>query len=244
LNPRRWTPSAPFTSIGRERGGITVYRASVASVLAALMASAILADKPSKPPGQQPLLATCAMEAAFPLPEGHGYVTSQGEAVTVGRAVESYGPADQVLYLHENLLPPDGANDPTGGIALVKVGGISGSLYGPYYGQIRVLDDRLDYFFDTSPGCVQDHAAPNLCPFRLTVVDGTAIYSGKGKTRILSSIAFRGARTLLDYRPCDPAVDPVGCYLNLYGCYDDRDCPDLDPDEDFVLSAFDVTFLR
>jgi hypothetical protein len=172
-----------------------------------------------------------------------GDVKSSG-AVVVGRDVGSYGAIDQQLYVHESLLPPSGAADPTGGIALVKLRGPSDGFYGPYYGQIRVLNDRVDYFFDTAPGCVQDNTKPNLCPFRLIVVDGTVRYTGQGKTRTLAGIAFREGRTLLDYRPCDPANDPVNCYVKLYGCYDDRDCPDLDPDEDFVYATFDVTFVR
>jgi len=34
-----------------------------------------------------------------------------------------------------------------------------------------------------------------------------------------------GGRTILDCRPCDPSVDPAGCYLRLYGWCDDRDSP-------------------
>lgn len=63
-----------------------------------------------------------------------------------------------------------------------------------------------------------------LCPSRLIVADGTAVYKGKGKTRTLVGITFRDGRTLLDYRTCDPATGD-NCYVNLYGCYDDRDCP-------------------
>ena len=82
----------------------------------------------------------------------------------------------------------------------------------------------VPYFFDTTMGCVQDNTMPNPYPFRLIAVDGTAVYTGKGKTRTLSGIAFDDGRTLLDYRPCDPATGG-DCYLRLYGCYDVRDCP-------------------
>jgi hypothetical protein len=168
-----------------------------------------------------------------------GQVQSGELAVTVGRDVASYGPMDQVLYIHESLLPPEGAADPTGGIALVKQAACSNGFYGPYYGQIRVLNDRIDYFFDTAMGCVQDNTAPNLCPFRAIVVDGTAVYTGVGKKKVLVGVAFDEGRYLLDYRPCDPAADPDNCYFKLYGCYDDRDCPS---GEGYVYATFGVRF--
>ena len=189
-------------------------------VLAAFLAIALVvplavSGQKAKPP-KPPATATVIME---------GEVQSDGSPVTVGRDVASYGPMDQVLYIHESLLPPEGAADPTGGIALVKQAACSNGFYGPYYGQIRVLNDRIDYFFDTAMGCVQDNTAPNLCPFRAIVVDGTAVYTGVGKKKVLVGVAFDEGRYLLDYRPCDPAADPDNCYFKLYGCYDDRDCP-------------------
>jgi len=168
-----------------------------------------------------------------------GEVQSGELAVTVGRDVASYGPMDQVLYIHESLLPPEGAADPTGGIALVKQAACSNGFYGPYYGQIRVLNDRIDYFFDTAMGCVQDNTAPNLCPFRAIVVDGTAVYTGVGKKKVLVGVAFDEGRYLLDYRPCDPAADPDNCYFKLYGCYDDRDCPS---GEGYVYATLEARF--
>jgi hypothetical protein len=192
-----------------------------------------LAGQNGKPP-RPPATATCTIQ---------GEVDSQGSPVTVGRDVQTYGPMDQVLYIDESLLPSQGAGDPTGGIALVKGAPLSDGYYGPYYGQIRVLNDRIDYFFDTAPGCAQDNTAPNLCPFRLVVVDGTAVYSGAGKRKTLVGIAFNDGRYLLDYRPCDPAVDPVNCYFKLLGCYDDRDCPGVPPDgPGYLFATFDVRF--
>ena len=168
--------------------------------------------KPPKPPAYTP----CTIEQE---------VNSGALSVQAGRDVGTYGPKDQALYIHESLLPPEGASDLTGGIALVKSARYTGGFYGPYYGQIRVLNDRIDYFFNTGPGCAQNNTDPYLCPFRLTVADGVPVYTKVGKTRVLTSIAFNDGRYLLDYRPCDPAVDPVNCYFKLYGCYDDRDCP-------------------
>lgn len=171
-----------------------------------------------------------------------GEVQSGELAVTVGRDVASYGPMDQVLYIHESLLPPEGAADPTGGIALVKQAACSDGFYGPYYGQIRVLNDRIDYWFDTKAGCAQDISADFPCRFRAIVVDGVPFYEKVGKTRVLTHIAFEEGRYLLDYRWCDPATDPA-CYVKLYGCYDDRDCPGVPPGgEGYVLATFDVRF--
>ncbi|MBP1776223.1 MAG: hypothetical protein H6Q86_2233, partial [candidate division NC10 bacterium] len=73
-----------------------------------------------------------------------------------------------------------------------------------------------------------------LCPFRLIVADGIAVYTGKGKT--LVAITFRDGRTLLDHRTCDPATGD-NCYVNLCGCYDDRDCPS---GVGYVLATVDV----
>lgn len=170
-----------------------------------------------------------------------GEVDSNGSTVQVGRAVASYGPVDQVLFIDKSLLLNPYPTAPGSAVERLTAADQGGEVYGPYYGQIRVLDDRIDYFFDTSAEspCVQDNTKPNLCPFHLTVVDGTALYSGKGKTRTLVSIAFAEGRTLLDYRPCDPAGDPVNCYFKLYGCYDVRDCPD---GEGYVYASFDVRF--
>jgi hypothetical protein len=136
---------------------------------------------------------------------------------------------------------PDGVpGDPVG---VLKGASLSGEFYGPYYGQIRVLDDRIDYFFDTAAGCVADNTAPNLCPFRAIVLDGVPVYTKVGKTRVLTSIAFNDGRYLLDYRPCDPALDPVSCYIKLLGCYDDRDCPGVPPGgEGYVYATVNVLF--
>jgi hypothetical protein len=188
----------------------TLFTAIVAVALAVPLAGQ--KAKPPKPPVDVP----CTIEQE---------INSGGADVLVGRDVTTYGPINQELYIHESLLPPEGASDPTGGIALVKGAPRSGGYYGPYYGQIRVLNDRIDYFFDTAMGCLAANTEPNLCPFRAIVVDGVATYEKIGKTRVLTRIAFNDGRYLLDYRPCDPAVDPVNCYVKLYGCYDDRDCP-------------------
>jgi hypothetical protein len=205
---------------------LRVFTAIVGVSLVMPLASAGQKGKPPKPPAYAP--STFELE-----------VTSGGSIVQVGRDVGTYGPTDQALYIHESLLPPPGADDPTGGIGLVKATGSGAGFYGPYYGQIRVLDDRIDYFFDTTVGCVQDNTDPKLCPFRLIVVDGKAVYTGAGKKKTLVGIAFDGGRTLLDYRPCDPAVSPETCYFKLYGCYDDRDCPS---GEGYVYATVNVVF--
>ena len=157
-------------------------------------------------------------------------VNSGGSTVQVGRDVGTYGPTNQALYIHESLLPPLGTTEYPAAVAELRaLDPDADGYYGPYAGQIRVLDDRLDYFFDTAAGCVADNTQPNLCPFRVTVADGTAVFSGTGKKKTLVGIAFNDGRYLLDYRPCDPAVDPVNCYFKLLGCYDDRDCPGVPP---------------
>jgi hypothetical protein len=182
--------------------------------------------KPPKPPAYTP----CTIELD---------VNSGGSTVQVGRDVGTYGPKDQALYIHESLLPPEGTADPSGGIALVKAAANTDGFYGPYYGQIRVLDDRIDYFFNTVQGCAQDNTDPWLCPFRLIVVDGEAVKNKK----TLVGIAFDEGRYLLDYRPCDPAADPDNCYFKLYGCYDDRDCPGVPPGgEGYVFATVTVRF--
>ncbi len=161
------------------------------------------------------------------------------EGRSVPRAIGTGSSEDQVLYIRGALLPPvEGSAFPGVVQELRGAGPDAGGLYGPYYGQVRVLDDRLDYFFDTGSGCFVDKAP--LCRFRLVVADGKPVFARSGKTRTLDSIAFGPARTLLDYRPCDPAGDPVNCYFNLYGCYDDRDCL---PNEDFVYATLNVKFV-
>jgi hypothetical protein len=188
--------------------------------------------KPAKPQA----VAECTMA---------GEVDSYTSAVTVGRDVASYGPVNQALFIHESLLPPEGSTDfPLVVDALRASGADSEGYYGPYYGQIRVLNDRLDYFFDTAmSGCVADNTAANLCPFRAIVVDGMPVYTGTGKKKVLVGIAFDEGRYLLDYRPCDPALDPDNCYFKLYGCYDDRDCPGVPPGgEGYVYATVTVRF--
>ncbi|MFO7695187.1 MAG: hypothetical protein R6V57_19040 [Vicinamibacterales bacterium] len=166
------------------------------------------------------------------------------DPVQVGRDVRTYGPPDQPLYISDGLLPPTGDGEYSQAVAELRaLGPDSDDYYGPYYGQIRVLDDRIDYFFDTAPGCDADNTAEKPCRFRAIVVDGTAVYTRVGKTKVLTSIAFEEGRYLLAYRPCDPAVDPVNCYVQLYGCYDDRDCPGVLPDgEGYVYATVNVLF--
>ena len=64
------------------------------------------------------------------------------------------------------------------------------------------------------------------------------MFSGTGKKKTLVGITFNEGRYLLDYRPCDPATDPA-CYVKLYGCYDDRDCP---TGEGYVYATVNVWF--
>ena len=195
--------------------------------LAAIALVVPLAGQKGKPPKPQ-AYTPCTFA---------GEVDSGDALVSVGRDVATYGPAGQALYIHGSLLPEsDPANLP-GVVAQLKATGHDGQFYGPYYGQIRMLDDRLDYWFDTAPGCYQNKAP--LCPFRVVVVDGTAVYERSGKTRTLVRIAFNDGRYLLDYRPCDPAVDPVNCYFKLLGCYDDRDCPS---GVGYVYASFEARF--
>jgi hypothetical protein len=207
-------------------------------LLAAFMAIAFVVPlavsgqkaKPPKPPGYAP----CTFELE---------VNSGQSIVEVGRDVGTYGPMDQALYVHESLLPPLDTTDFPDAVADLRAGGADeGGFYGPYYGQIRVLDDRIDYWFDTRAGCAQDISADFACRFRLVVADGTPVYEKIGKTRTLVRIAFEDGRTLLDYRWCDPTTNP-DCYVTLYGCYDDRDCPGVPPGgEGYVLATFEVRF--
>ena len=208
---------------------LRVFVAFMAITLVVPLAASGQKGKPPKPPAPTP----CTIDLE---------VTSHGSIVQVGRDLGTYGPTDQALYIHESLLPASGAADPTGGIALVKAAGYTAGFYGPYYGQIRVLDNRIDYFFDTTMGCVQLNTAGNLCPFRLTVADGVPVYTKVGKIRVLTSIAFDDGRYLLDYRPCDPATGG-DCYFKLLGCYDDRDCPGVPPGgEGYVYATVNVVF--
>jgi len=206
-------------------------------VLAAFLAIALVvplavSGQKAKPP-KPPATATVIME---------GEVQSDGSPVTVGRDVASYGPMDQELYIHESLLPLSSVEFPDVVLALRARGADTDGFYGPYYGQIRVLNDRIDYWFDTKAGCAQDISADFPCRFRAIVVDGVPFYEKVGKTRVLTHIAFEEGRYLLDYRWCDPATDPA-CYVKLYGCYDDRDCPGVPPGgEGYVLATFDVRF--
>ena len=208
---------------------------TLATALIALALVVPLAGQKAKPP-KPPATAVCTMEVD---------INSKAVPVTVGRDVATYGPVNQALYIHESLLPATGSTGfPLVVAALRASGADSEGYYGPYYGQIRVLNDRIDYFFDTAEvGCVANNTAANLCPFRAIVVDGTAVYTRVGKTKVLTSIAFNEGRYLLDYRPCDPALDPDNCYFTLLGCYDDRDCPGVPPGgEGYVYATVNVLF--
>ena len=207
---------------------LRVFVAFMAIAVVVPLAASGQKGKPPKPP----VTATCTMA---------GEVDSHTSVVTVGRDVASYGPLNQVLYIDQSLLPPSEIPELPEVVASLKAVGSSGGFFGPYYGQIRVLNDRIDYWFDTAPGCYQDKAP--LCPFRVIVVDGVPVYTMVGKTRVLTSIAFNDGRYLLDYRPCDPALDPVNCYVKLLGCYDDRDCPGVPPGgEGYVYATVNVVF--
>jgi len=211
---------------------MTKSRVAVAVVGIAFVVPLAVSGQKAKPP-KPPVYATVTVA---------GQVDSGVSTVEVGRDTLTYGPLNQELYIHESLLPPEGAPDPTGGIALVKAAPYSAGFYGPYLGQIRVLNDRIGYWFDTKAGCAQDVSADFPCRFRAIVVDGVPFYEKVGKTRVLTHIAFEEGRYLLDYRWCDPATDPA-CYVKLYGCYDDRDCPGVPPGgEGYVLATFDVRF--
>ena len=201
----------------------------VAVTTIALVVPLAVSGQKGKPP-KPPATATCVMA---------GDVDSQNSPVTVGRDVVSYGPVNQVLYIDERLLPESDPMNLPGIVAQLKATGYDGQFYGPYYGQIRLLDNRLDYYFDTTAGCVQDNAPENRCRFRLIVADGTTVYERIGKTRTLVGIAFDKGRSILDYRPCNPALDPVSCYFKLHGCYDDRDCPS---GEGYVYATFEARF--
>ena len=207
---------------------LSVFAAFMAITLVVPLAVSGQKGKPPKPP----VYATVTIEQEI----------NSGEAdVLVGRDVQTYGPVDQALYIHGDLLPPLGSTGFPGAVAELRALGPDGAgFYGPYSGQIRVLDNRIDYWFDIAPGCYQDKAP--LCPFRVIVVDGVPVYTKVGKTRVLTSIAFNEGRYLLDYRWCDPATNP-DCYIKLYGCYDDRDCPGVPPGgEGYVYATVNVVF--
>ena len=159
-----------------------------------------------------------------------GDLSSGESTVKVGRDVRTYGQTNEKLYIHDSLLPPLGSTDVPSVVADLRglgLGPDDEGFYGPYYGQIRVLDTRIDYAFDTAPTeCVEDTTSTNMCPFRLVVVDGTAVKNKKTLVRI----EFEEGRYLLDYRSCNPVDDP-DCRVQLFGCYDDRDCPGVDPDD-------------
>jgi hypothetical protein len=166
-----------------------------------------------------------AVSGQKPKPPAYATVTIEGEVnshtdVVVGRNTVTYGDQNQALYIHESLLPPG-----NGGVVVeLKGAGPTNGFYGPYYGQIRVLDNRIDYLFDVVPGCVLDNSSEDRCPFWVIVADGVPIYEKIGKSRVLTHIAFDEGRYLLYQKTCNPADDP-NCLVKLYGCYDDRDCP-------------------
>lgn len=206
------------------------------TLLTAIVAVALvvpLAGQKAKPP-KPPVYATVTITDD---------VNSGESTVQVGRDTLTYGPADQALYIHESLLPAAGSTGFPGVVVELRALGpdIYG-YYGPYSGQIRVLNDRIDYWFDTAPGCGEAITSAVPCRFRAIVVDGVPIYEKIGKTRVLTRIAFNDGRYLLDYRPCDPATNP-DCYVKLFGCYDDRDCPGVPPGgEGYVYATVNVWF--
>jgi hypothetical protein len=209
-------------------------RLLVAIVAAALVVPALQAGAKGKP-AKPPVTAQSVIE---------GEVHSARQPVNVGRNELSYGAPDQQLFIHESLLPETDPEGFPGVVARLKDTGYAGGYYGPYFGQVRVLNNRLDYYFDTSMGCAQPDASLNLCPFRLIVVDGTAVYTGTGKRKTLAGVAFVDGRTLVDYRACNPADNPA-CYVKLYGCYDDRDCPGVEPGgAGYVCATLNVWFQR
>jgi hypothetical protein len=166
-----------------------------------------------------------AVSGQKPKPPAYATVTIEGEvnshtAVVVGRNTVTYGDQNQALYIAAGLLPS--GNE--GVVGELKGAGPTNGFYGPYYGQIRVLDNRIDYLFDVVPGCVLDNSSEDRCPFWVIVADGVPIYEKIGKTRVLTHIAFDEGRYLLYQKTCNPADDP-NCLVKLYGCYDDRDCP-------------------
>ena len=189
---------------------MTKLKVLVAFTAIALVVPLAVTGQKGKPP-KPPVYATVTIADD---------VNSGGATVQVGRDVLTYGPLDQVLYIHESLLPPAG----DGAVGYLKAAGYADGYYGPYYGQIRVLDNRIDYLFDRVEGCVQDNSSPNMCPFWVIVADGVPVYEKIGKTRVLTHIAFDEGRYLLYQKTCNPAENPA-CLVKLYGCYDDRDCP-------------------
>ena len=212
---------------------------STKTLLTAIVAVALvvpLAGQNFKVPKPPPLPAYATVTVA-------GEVNSGTLDVQVGRDVGSYGPVNQALYIHESLLPPLGTTDYPAAVAELRaLDPEADGYYGPYSGQIRVLNDRIDYWFDTAPGCSEAIASTFPCRFRAIVVDGVPVYEKIGKTRVLTHIAFEEGRYLLDYRWCDPATDPA-CYVKLYGCYDDRDCPGVPPGgEGYVYATVNVWF--
>ena len=205
---------------------------STKTLLTAIVAVALvvpLAGQKPKPP-QPPVYKTVTIT---------DQINSGESTVQVGRDTLTYGPINQELYIHESLLPPLGATDYPAAVAELRaLDPEADGYYGPYHGQIRVLNERIDYWFDTVPGCSEAITSAFPCRFRAVVVDGTAVFSGTGKKKTLVGITFNEGRYLLDYRPCDPATDPA-CYVKLYGCYDDRDCP---TGEGYVYATVNVWF--
>jgi hypothetical protein len=203
-------------------------RVVVAFVAIAFVLPLAVSGQKAKPP-KPPVYATVAVTDE---------VNSGGSTVQAGRDVATYGPINQELYIHGSLLPPDGDAEYSQVVAELRaLGPDADGYYGPYSGQIRVLNDRLDYWFDTSDGCGEAITSTFPCRFRAIVVDGVPVYEKIGKTRVLTRLAFNDGRYLLDYRWCDPATNPE-CYVKLYGCYDDRDCPGIEPgDPDYYIYA-------
>jgi hypothetical protein len=205
----------------------------VAFMAITLVVPLAVSGQKGKPP-KPPVYATVTIEQEI----------NSGEAdVLVGRDVQTYGPVDQALYIHGDLLPPLGSTGFPGAVAELRALGPDGAgFYGPYSGQIRVLNDRIDHWFDTSTGCGEAITSDSPCRFRVVVADGSAVYSGTGKKKTLIGVAFNEGRYLLDYRWCDPATNP-DCYIKLYGCYDDRACPGVPPGgEGYVYATAYVRF--
>jgi hypothetical protein len=189
---------------------MTKLKVLVAFTAIALAVPLAVSGQKGKPP-KPPVTAECTMA---------GDVKTDESAVTVGRDVATYGLMNQALYIHESLLPPGEA----GAVGYLKAADYADGYYGPYFGLIRVLDNRIDYLFDRVEGCVQDNSSLNMCPFWVIVADGVPIYEKIGKSRVLTHIAFGESRYLLYQKTCNPAENPE-CLVKLYGCYDERDCP-------------------
>ena len=218
---------------GKEGAAISKQTLAIALVAIALVVPVVAGQargKPPKPPGCTP----CTFE---------GEADSSDAPVSVGRDVATSGPTDQALDIHESLLPSSSDEFPEAVEALRIGGADADGFFGPDCRQIRLLYGRIDYWFGTTAGCGRNITATYPCRFCLIVVDGIAVYERIGKARTLVRIAFNDGRYLLDYRPCDPAVDPVSCYFKLFGCYDDRDCPGVPPGgPGYVFATFDVRF--